>query len=105
MPLYQAIDVWRRTTPTRIVRYQCFKNVSSGRYTVQSADFYHLPYDQEKAAELELQFVELFAEQTPDDQAGSFESIEAAIQAHDPTSALTKLSGHELPPYTMLSPT
>jgi len=65
------------------VRYRCFKNVSSGRYTVQSADFYHLPFDQEKAAELEQQFVELFAEQTPDDRAGSFESIEAAIEAHD----------------------
>jgi hypothetical protein len=42
-----------------------------------------LPFDEKKAAELEQQFVELFAEQTPDDRAGSFESIEAAIEAHD----------------------
>lgn len=83
MPLYQAIDVWRRITLTRIVRYRCFKNVSSGTYSVQSADFYQLPLDSKKAADLERQCVELIAEQAPDDRAESFESIEAAIEAHD----------------------
>jgi hypothetical protein len=32
---------------------------------------------------LERQHAELFAEQNPDEKAGSFESLDAAIEAHD----------------------
>jgi hypothetical protein len=83
MPLYEAIDVWRRLSPTRVTRYRCFRNVSSGRYSVQSADFYQMPLDSKQAADLERQYLELMAEQAPDERASSFESIEAAIEAHD----------------------
>lgn len=42
-----------------------------------------MPFDAQQADRLERQYVELIAEQAPDERAGSFESIEAAIQAHD----------------------
>jgi hypothetical protein len=83
MPLYEAIDVWRRISPKRVTRYRCFKNLSSGRYSVQSADFYQMPFQPKQAANLDRQSAELIAEQSPDERAGSFESIEAAIEAHD----------------------
>jgi hypothetical protein len=57
--------------------------VSSGKYSVQSADFYQVPFDPKQAADLDRQCAELMAEQPPDERAGSFESIEAAIEAHD----------------------
>jgi hypothetical protein len=81
--LFEAIDVWRRLSVARVVRYRCFRDVSSGRYSVQSADFYKRPFDVQHAAHVERQYVELMAEQAPDERAGSFESIEAAIEAHD----------------------
>jgi hypothetical protein len=42
-----------------------------------------MPLDSKQAADLERQWVELMAEQAPDERVGSFESIEAAIEAHD----------------------
>jgi hypothetical protein len=81
--LYEAIDVWRRLSPARVVRYRCFRNVSSGRYSVQSADFYNNPLDSQQAARMERQYMELMAEQAPDERADSFESVEAAIEAHE----------------------
>ena len=83
MPLYQAFDVWKRISKARAVRYRCFRELSSGRFSVQSADFYGVPLDPKQVAGLEKQYVELFAEQDPDERAGSFDSLEAAIEAHD----------------------
>jgi hypothetical protein len=83
MPLYQSVDVWKRISKTRAVRYRCFRELSSGRFSVQSADFYNLPLDPKQAANLEKQYMELFAEQDPDERAGNFDSLEAAIEAHD----------------------
>jgi hypothetical protein len=83
MPLYQSVDVWKRISKTRAVRYRCFRDLSSGRFSVQSADFYGIPLDPKQAADLEKQYVELFAEQDPDERAGSFDSLEAAVEAHD----------------------
>jgi hypothetical protein len=83
MPLYQSFDVWKRISKTRAVRYCCFRELSSGRFSVQSAGFYSVPLDPKQAADLEKQYMELFAEQDPDERAGSFDSLEAAIEAHD----------------------
>ena len=47
------------------------------------ADFYGVPLDPKQVADLKKQYVELFAEQDPDERAGSFDSLEAAIEAHD----------------------
>jgi hypothetical protein len=83
MNLYEAFDIWRKVSETEIRRYRCFKAVSSQRYSVQSADFYHMPLDQKQVADLDRQYLELFAEQAPDKRSGSFDSLEAAIAAHD----------------------
>jgi hypothetical protein len=42
-----------------------------------------MPFDPQQAAGLERQCPELMAVQAPDERAGGFESIEAAIEAHD----------------------
>jgi hypothetical protein len=65
------------------VRYRCFQDLTLRRYSVQSGDFYRIPFDLKQMANLEQQHVELLAEQDPNERAGAFESIEAAIEAHD----------------------
>src|SRR5947209_19847065 len=82
-PLYQSFDIWKRISKTRAVRYRCFRELSSGRFSVQIADFYGVPLDPKQAADLEKQYVELFAEQDPEERAGSFDSFEAAIETHN----------------------
>ncbi len=83
MQLFEAIDVWRRISETRLVRYRCFRELSSGRYSVQSADFYRVPLDSELAIESDKQYIELLAEQAPAERSHLFDSLEAAIKAHD----------------------
>jgi hypothetical protein len=82
MNLYETFDVWRRVSETELVRYRCFKAVSSGRYSVQSSDHYHMPWPKQDAY-LDRQYLELLAEQAPDERSGSFDSLEEAINAHD----------------------
>lgn len=83
MSLYEAIDVWKRVSARELVRYRCFRNLATNRYSVQSADFYRIPLDQPQTGNLEKQFYELLAEQAPDERAESFDSIEEAIAAHE----------------------
>ncbi|HLK08908.1 MAG TPA: hypothetical protein VKV30_13220 [Candidatus Angelobacter sp.] len=82
MSLYQAIDVWKRVSGKELLRYRCFKNLETNRYSVQSADFYSLPLDTAQATNLEKQSCELFAERLPDERAAGFASIDEAIAAH-----------------------
>lgn len=83
MPLYKALDVWKRVSKTRVVRYRCFEDLSSGHFSVQSADFYQVPLDTKQVADLDRQYLELLAEQAPEERAGGFDSLEAAVEAHD----------------------
>lgn len=83
MSLYEAIDVWKRVSTKELVRYRCFRNLTTNQYSLQSADFYRLPLDASQAGNLEKQFFELLAEQVPDERAGSFQSVEEAIAAHE----------------------
>jgi len=83
MNLYEVISVWKRISPTEAVCYRCFRNLSTKKFSVQSADFYRLPLDPIQVAALERQCLELFTEQVPDDRSGSFNSIEEAILVHD----------------------
>ncbi len=70
---------------TTAVRYRCFESLNSKRFCVQSADFYRLPFDEQQAANLRRQFVELFLEQEPDNRGGEHPTLEEAIAAHDKT--------------------
>jgi hypothetical protein len=83
MSLYQVVDVWKKISEKRLLRYRCFKNLETNRYCVQSADFYSLPLDGAQAINLEKQHCELFVEQLPDKRSSSFDSIEEAIEVHN----------------------
>jgi len=79
MSLYRAIDVWERNDTRTLVRYRCFESLETGRYCVQSADFYH----QGKAKPyVEGQFIELLTEQDPVQRSGEHDTLVSAIAAH-----------------------
>lgn len=82
MNLYQVIDIWKRVSEKELIRYRCFKNLQTNKYSVQSADYYRFPLNSVQVANLEKQFVELFVEQAPDERTESYESIAEAIAAH-----------------------
>jgi hypothetical protein len=79
MSFYRAIDVWERKDRHTVVCYRCFKSLDTGKYSVQSADFYN---DSKKSSELDDQFIELLTEQDPVERSGQHESLGAAIAAH-----------------------
>lgn len=83
MTLYKACDLWKRTSRSRVVRYRCFENLSTGYFSVQSADFYRIPLDPKQVVHLDNQYLELLAEQPPEERAGGFASLQAAVEAHD----------------------
>lgn len=80
--MYRAIEVWVRLKGRTVVRYRCLQSLDSGKYCVQSADFYH---DGKNPTELDSdgQFIELFTEQDPAERAGEHDTLEAAIAAHN----------------------
>jgi hypothetical protein len=79
MNFYRAIDVWHREDGRRVVRYRCFQSLKTGRFCVQSADFYH---HGKQPSELDAQFIELLTEQDPTERAGEYQTLEEAIAAH-----------------------
>lgn len=81
--LYKAIDVWQRLDESAVARYRCFQALSTGKYCVQSKDYYPLPLHSEAVRQLERQFLELFSEIAPDERDKSYDSLEEAIMAHD----------------------
>jgi hypothetical protein len=83
LDLYEAIDVWRKLSPTEFVCYRCFRNILTNRYVVQSADFFTLPLDTKQMANLSKQYLELLTEQAPDERSESFDSLIEAIKAHE----------------------
>lgn len=80
MSLYKQIDVWERKDSRTVIRYRCFESLDSGKFSVQSADFYH---DGKADASLDGQFVELFMEQDPAERWGEHATIKAAIATHN----------------------
>lgn len=80
MALYRTVDVWERKNSRTVVRYRCFESLDTGRFSVQSADFYH---DGKSPANLDNQFVELFTEQDPAERSGEHSTLKAAIDAHN----------------------
>ena len=80
MALYRTVDVWERKNSRTVVRYRCFESLDSGRFSVQSADFYH---DRKSPANLHNQFAELLTEQDPAERSGEHATLKAAIEAHN----------------------
>jgi hypothetical protein len=83
MNLFSQLNVWKRVGKQLAVRYVCFCDLSSGRYAVQSADFFRMPIEDEQLHSSERQLIELFMEESPFDRCGWFETVGKAIEAHD----------------------
>ncbi len=81
--MFRSFDVWKKTSTARLVRYRCFEDTDTGKFCVQSADFYNLPIQTERLVNSEKQFVELLIEESPFVRSGAFDSVEEAISRHD----------------------
>ena len=81
--MFKAIDVWKRISGSEAVRYRCFQCLRTGKYSVQSADFYRLPGNPAQSDQLDRQHIELFVQQAPDERTGAYDTLEAAIDAHE----------------------
>jgi hypothetical protein len=80
--LYQELIIWKKEGEKTAVRYSCLLSLATGKYSVQSADFYHLPLTDQVLRNFKQQFVELLCQCDPADRAGAFDSLEEAITAH-----------------------
>lgn len=83
MQMFKAMDVWKRISDSEAVRYRCFQSLQTGKYSVQSADFYRSPENRGQSADIERQYVELFVEQAPDERSGAYQTLQVAIEAHE----------------------
>lgn len=79
MKLYKAIDVWERRDNRTVVRYRCFESLAMGKFSVQSADFYH---SDDRVGSSDRQFIELFMDDDPETRSGSYDSLVDAVAAH-----------------------
>ncbi|AXQ30478.1 hypothetical protein D0B54_18130 [Solimonas sp. K1W22B-7] len=79
MNIYRYMPVWARSNEG-LVLYRCFEVIGHG-FTVQSKDFFPLPHEAERAAQLESQFHELLFEQAPEQRFPIEPTVQAAIEA------------------------
>jgi len=80
--MYKVIDVWKIISDNCAARYRCFQILSSGKYYVQTCDYYYLPIDSNQLRFLEHQFIELLIEDPPNINR-MYSSLEEAIAMHD----------------------
>ena len=80
--LFRAIDVWQRKGDSELVRFRCFQALSTGKYSVQSEDRYHVPIDQKRVSDLDNNFLDLLMEQSPCERSETYDSLAEAIAAH-----------------------
>ncbi|MGH9524579.1 MAG: hypothetical protein ACRD3E_18820 [Terriglobales bacterium] len=81
--MFKTIDVWKRVGKSRAARYRCFQSLATGKFSVQSADWYSLNDPPPAAEAHERQHLELLMEQAPDERSGAYDTLEQAIAAHD----------------------
>ena len=80
---YRAFDVWVRLGEGELVRYRCFEVLPSGKFCVQSKDFYRSPFVETAEKQFERQFLELLSEMAPEVRSGLYDTIEEAIRMHN----------------------
>ncbi|MCY7322744.1 MAG: hypothetical protein LH660_13320 [Phormidesmis sp. CAN_BIN36] len=81
--MFKAIDIWKRIDNITAVRYRCFQQLSDGQFCVQSADYYHLPPNENQVRTLDRQFLELFIEEAPDQRSSLYRTLEEAIAQYE----------------------
>lgn len=80
--IYIQSFVWKRISESVAIRYALLTHVQSGKFAVQSADF----FDRDGEVHVEYfdqQFVELMMESDPSERCEWHDSITDAIEAHD----------------------
>jgi|EndMetStandDraft_4_1072995.scaffolds.fasta_scaffold28477_2 hypothetical protein len=80
--LYTELRIWRRRDAETAVLYRCWEDLKTGRFAVQSADFFKRPIDASQLQGSDVQFAELFIEVSPGERCLWFDSVEEAITAH-----------------------
>jgi hypothetical protein len=82
-PLFRRIEIWRRMSPDRALRYNCVQHLQTGEFRVCTADSVEpgASFNEEQAR----YFVEniLDSDDEGRERQGWFGSLEAAIFAHD----------------------
>jgi hypothetical protein len=81
--MYRSFDVWDYDEDGVLVRYRCFEMLATGKFCVQSKDFYREPLNPDLVSQLESQFVELLSQEKPEVRSGLFDSVADAIRAHE----------------------
>ena len=81
--LYERLDVWRRGDSGGLILYRCFRVLPIGCFCVQSADYFEPTSTPVTHHQSEAQFLELLAEEPPDQRSGVFPTLEEAIDAFD----------------------
>jgi hypothetical protein len=81
--MFKAIDIWKRLDDAAAIRYRCFQRLNDGQFCVQSADYYHLPLNENQIKALDKQFLELFIEESPDQRSSLYSTLEEAIANYD----------------------
>ena len=82
MQLFEEIIVWSKNDDGVLVKYRCFKNLTSNLFAVQSADFFEKATDQKSILASEIQAVELFLDESPEIRSSWHASLAEAIQKH-----------------------
>lgn len=80
---YFEQKIWKRRDAVTVVLYRCLQNIHSGKVAVQSADFFREPFDNLQLLNSDKQFLELLNQIDPADRCDWFESLDAAIAAHE----------------------
>src|SRR5580692_11667062 len=96
MTLFESINVWKRVSANSLVLYRCFKNLATGRFSVQSADFYPFPIDAAQVSFLERNYLQLFAALSPEERSNSFATLVEAIEEHDREFGVENLGAENL---------
>ncbi|NHZ77690.1 hypothetical protein F2P44_00015 [Massilia sp. CCM 8695] len=81
--LFTEIMVWKRIDACSAVRYSCVSDLESGKFAVQSADFFRVPLTRNSTNDFMAQFAELFIETSPRERCIWFDSLADAIFHHD----------------------
>jgi hypothetical protein len=81
--MFQEIRVFKRAGENRIIFFRCLKQIRTGMFAVQSADFLSSPISIDQIVNSDLQFFELMFEQSPSERCTWHDSVEQAIAAHE----------------------
>ncbi len=80
---FKEIVVWRRFEGGKATRYVCFQRLDTSQYGVQSSDvFVSMDAHGESDARMAT-FLDLFMDTSPIERCEWFDSLEAAVEAHD----------------------